>query len=107
MLEIVIDQAFPHLFGGEEIAYSVAFDHTKKEFSLRKLPIEGESMANDHLEGNEVFTKAPEHLRYKLLKGIEELTDAERERVADYVGTTPKHIIISDMWLQGEFVELI
>ena len=90
------DKVFPNLekFGiNEEVGYSLSFDYNTDEFVLNILPEEN--------------TNAPMELRYKLLKPLEALTEAERERVADYVGTTPKHIHIADIWLQGEFVEML
>ena len=95
-LELLNDQVYPNLekFGiNGEVGYGLSFNHTTNEYILNILPNESGI--------------APMELRYKLLKPLEAFTEVERERVADYVGTTSKHIIISDIWLQGEFVEML
>lgn len=111
MIEILNDQVFPNLKSlgiKEEVIYDLGFDHTKKEFILNKSKSDSYPYPNSHLEGEEVFKKAPETLRYKLLKPLEEFTPEEIERITDYVGVPSKHeFYYCDVWLHGEFVELI
>jgi hypothetical protein len=111
MVEMLNDSVFPNLesFGiKEEVSYDLAFDHNKKEFVLYKNNPDIEPYFNMGLEDDKAYLNAPEPLRYKLLKPLEDFTAEEIERITDYVGVPSGHkFYLCDVWLQGEFVELI
>ena len=96
-LELLNDQVYPNLekFGiNGEVGYGLSFNHTTNEYILNILPNESGI--------------APMELRYKLLKPLEAFTEAEIKDIKDYVGMPDMaEIQLGDIWLQGEFVEML
>jgi hypothetical protein len=111
MVQMLADSVFPNLemFGiKEEIGYSLAYNHTKKIFSLYKNGAEQEPFENMGLEDDESFKNAPEHLEYQLVKGIGDLTITEELDILDYCGLEHcQKVNLKDIWLQGKHIKLI
>ncbi len=111
MVQILSDSVFPNLeqFGiNEEIGYSLAYNHLKKQFSLYKNGGEQPPYENMGLEDDEAFKNAPEHLVYQLVKEIADLTISEELDILDYCGLDhTDEVELKDVWLQGKHIKLI